>query len=669
MPRPPFRILLVAAFLVSLHGSSGVVAQQNQQVVPTQPPPKFRTGVELVTLDVSVLDKDRRPARGLTAADFTVTEDGQPVDIQAFSAIDLPDTVAIASASWLSDVAPDVRRNDDLNDRRILTIVMDDALEATLASSADPDRPPAIQEARRMADLLVDGLGPRDLAAVVFPVSQDAGQDFTTDRARLHQAISRYTGGMPSQLGPGLASSTSDLLQENGGSMAFRRRFAYEQLTGLLKNLADYLGELPNRRKALVLISEGIPMNVEEIQVRQSLSNGDDSAGTLRNVYLTIRDLIVSAQRANVNIYPIDPAGLWRGASSYKLDFLRSLATSTGGFPIVNTNDPRPDIEQMFRENSSYYLLGYASPNTRQEGRFRKVEVRVRDSSLTVRARAGYLEPTPAKPPQKAAAQPLPLMTALASLVPKGDVAMQMAAAPFAVPNSKKAAIAIVVGLREPAPQGKERVVEEVTLRVSAYDPKGSQKGSQQLSARVAMRPTVSPTVGFELLARLDLPPGRYQLRAAAQSGLQAKAGSIFYDLDVPDFTKPAISLSGFAVSVADGPVAAPKNGLSPLLPESPTTSRDFERDQKVTAFARVYRPAGRGPEPANLAVSILDSAGQPVYSRVDSIEASRFTADGSADYRVALPLEQLKPGEHVLTVTAMAGGARAERNLRFTVR
>ena len=228
-----------------------------------------------------------------------------------------------------------------------------------------------------------------------------------------------------------------------------------------------------------MLVSEGIPMNVEEIQVRQSLSDGDDTSGTLRNVYLTIRDLIVSAQRANVNIYPIDPAGLWAGADSYKQDFLRALATNTGGFPIVDTNDPRPEIDRIFRENSSYYLVGYVSPNPRHEGRFRKVEVKVRDESLTVRARTGYLEPIAATTSKKPATKPLPLMTALASLVPKGDVAMQMAAAPFAVAGTKKAAVAIVVGLRQPAPPGNERVVENVTLRVDAYNPKGGQKGPE----------------------------------------------------------------------------------------------------------------------------------------------------------------------------------------------
>ena len=90
-----------------------------------QPKPTFKTGVEAVTLDVSVLDKERHPVRGLTAADFTILEDGQPQKIQTFSAIDFPEVVE-TTAVWTRTVAPDVRRNDDYNDRRLITIVLDD---------------------------------------------------------------------------------------------------------------------------------------------------------------------------------------------------------------------------------------------------------------------------------------------------------------------------------------------------------------------------------------------------------------------------------------------------------------------------------------------------------------------------------------------------------------
>jgi hypothetical protein len=76
------------ATTVWLAGAVGVPGTPQSQV---QPVPLFRTGVNLVTVDVSVLDKDRRPVRGLTADDFTILENGLPQPVAAFTAIDLPD--------------------------------------------------------------------------------------------------------------------------------------------------------------------------------------------------------------------------------------------------------------------------------------------------------------------------------------------------------------------------------------------------------------------------------------------------------------------------------------------------------------------------------------------------------------------------------------------------
>jgi hypothetical protein len=71
----------------------------------------FRAGVDLVQLDVLVLDRNRRPVTGLTAADFTVLEEGTPRPVAAFVAVDLPSATATPEG-WTRDVAPDVVRNE-----------------------------------------------------------------------------------------------------------------------------------------------------------------------------------------------------------------------------------------------------------------------------------------------------------------------------------------------------------------------------------------------------------------------------------------------------------------------------------------------------------------------------------------------------------------------------
>ena len=69
------------------------------QTPQRQPAPTFRAGIDVVQLDVSVLDKNRRPIKGLTAADFTVLENGKPQPIVAFDEVDIPDATAPSTPS------------------------------------------------------------------------------------------------------------------------------------------------------------------------------------------------------------------------------------------------------------------------------------------------------------------------------------------------------------------------------------------------------------------------------------------------------------------------------------------------------------------------------------------------------------------------------------------
>ena len=68
------------------------------------------------------------------------------------------------------------------------------------------------------------------------------------------------------------------------------------------------------------------------------------------------------------------------------------LASSTGGFAAVNRNDLNGAFDRIVSENSSYYMFGYYSTNERRDGRFRKIEVRVKRPGLRVRSRNGYFE-------------------------------------------------------------------------------------------------------------------------------------------------------------------------------------------------------------------------------------------------------------------------------------
>lgn len=658
-PRLLLRVPVIAALVLAAMAlvAGDRVSSQGQ---PQPQIPRFRTGVEGVVVDVSVLDRERRPVRGLGAADFTILEDGVPQAVSAFTAVDIPDVVApsTSSASWVREVASDVRRNDDIGDRRVVVILMDDAVPMPAAE---------VPRARTLAEAAIDSLGPDDPAAVVYALDQRRGQGFTTDRARLKASIGKFNGAidnMWTMAGDGKVSSVPFTRMDE------RSLAILEQGAETLRTVADYLSDLPQRRKALLLVSVGIPVDISVLQAGIPGETGMDSSGATGKILLKVRQAIAAAQRSNVSIYGLDPGGLRGEAASLNRDYLEGLSNVTGGFAVTETNDPAPGLRQIVRENSSYYLVGYQPANARAKGALRKIEVRVNRPGVVVRARSGYYEARPEERRAGTAAErpDAALLKAVGAFAPQGDVAMQVAVAPFAMPDRRESAVAIVVRLAQPAPVGVERAVETVQMLVNAYDTGGKRRGSERLDGRVVLRPTPAGEATYELLSRLDLEPGRYELRVGVESALQHKNGSVFYDLDVPDFSKGAVALSGLLVSVLPGVAVAPRDKLAPLVPVVPTTQREFSAGDQVAAFVRVYQPGRKSLGPVDVRATAVDAAGATAFERRETLGADRFAESRAADYLVELPIASLAAGPHLLTVSATSGHATVQRQVRFRV-
>jgi hypothetical protein len=121
-----------------------------------------------------------------------------------------------------------------------------------------------------------------------------------------------------------------------------------------------------------------------------------------------LRDLMGEANRANVTFYPVYPGGLQvadaplvtqtsaAGMQSSmrrlttSLNQLKELATNTDGLAVVNTNDISGAMRRIVSDLTSYYLLGYYSTNTKSDGKFRSITVRVKRPGVQIRARRGY---------------------------------------------------------------------------------------------------------------------------------------------------------------------------------------------------------------------------------------------------------------------------------------
>lgn len=618
---------------------AGVLASLALSQSQPQPPlPRFRSGVDVVLLDVTVLDRERRPVRGLTSSDFTVLEEGKPQPIVSFEELDSPEPDG-SLVPWMREVAPDVRTNAS-EDRRIIVLVLDDGLISFRHR----------ENVKTIGRRIVDQLGPADQVSIIYTGNNSKSQEFTGDRAILRRTVERFVDTTV------------------GGS-------AGQNTIQTLKRATQTLLALPNRRKAMIFVSP--------IAVNAGDPNSD--------LAFQLQDALRHAQRANVTIYPINPAGLEvpvvgaPGASEPPAgrtlassvdagpdpagDTARVIASETGGFAVTASNTFDKQIQQIFRETGSYYLVGFQSAHS--DGKFRRLEIKSSRAGVAVRTRNGYEAAKAGKDDkEKRGVDGLPLIKAIAGVLPSPDVPMRVVVAPFAAPGGNRAVVTIVLGVQQPAPREGAGVEERIQLLSSAYDmsyrPRGMYRQTVQLKLRAAEG---SPDAKYEILTKLELEPGRYQLRFAAHSASLNKSGSVFQDIDIPDYRKAPLSLSGLVLGVTPSLASAPKDFLNSVVPIAPTTQRTFLPGHRPSAFLRLYQGGKKPLQSVTMTTSIVDDQDRTVVKTTRAVEPSDFDAHRSADHRFDLPINDLAGGAYLIRFEAAAGTSTASRDLRFVVR
>lgn len=668
-------VCAIAAGLLALP----VHAQDTAQEQAPQPP-VFRSDVDLIEMDVSVLDRERRPIRGLTVDDFTVLEDGKPQRVVAVSHVDLAEHDPARSAR-MRYVARDVSANDlsdQLGDGRLIAIVFDDV-------NLPADDPGIVRSARETARYIVDQLGPSDMAAVVYAHSAGRTQDFTNDRARLLEAIDRFQPAGLDWVGPTpRAPAPSGDMQQWSPTLSRSPCLRGEPAVPTLDTVASRLATAPGRRKAVMFISVGVAL---------SFSASDACGNMLADV---MKDVMRKAQRANVNIYGIDPAGLGgyqqylriraaqrgpetlipgrrrvsRSVRSLQ-DFMRVLAEQTGARAVINTNAIEPAIDQIMQEDRVYYLVGYESANGAPDGRFRRVEIRVNRPGAAVRSRSGYWAPTAGEVvDRRFAGAPSPEDSTMAGLDRAQGVPLRVLVAPVAKAGGeagpRTVEVATVLSVR--FPPLRTAAEDTLTITRNIYDPDGRPGPPARTVETVQLAPGGGDETRHDVIQTLALEPGRYQVRYHVQSTLLGKSGTVYADVDVPDFSRSALAMSGLAVAARDRSTVSGADALDDLLPLVPTTNRDFTVSDVLTGFVRIYQ-AG---EPAAVAVTaeVFNAVDEKELDDTRTIEAAVFDAAGSAAVQFDVPLAGLAPGPHLLSVTArLPGGRTARRDVVFRVR
>ena len=493
-----------------------------------------------------------------------------------------------------------------------------------------------------------------------------------------------------------------------------------------LKNTAEFLAGVRGRRKAVLFFSEGIDYPVTDVF----------GAHNATDVIRATRDAISMAARANVNYYTIDPRGLvgmtaeWmemQGSGAPELTggasftspgtnsaitgvtgaggvfiaqnelmhelavsqgSLRELAEQTGGLASVNSNSLTSAFDRIVEANSRYYLLGYYPPTHPRDGRFHKIEVRVKDRpGLRVSARRGYASPRGRSADERkrdeaarraredrrpdADKTSAELRDLLEMPMQQSGLTFTVQAAAFKnTPKEASVALAIEMDgdrLQFAAPNEKGLLTNRIELSFFSISDTGKALAGTRSELDLTLRPETRDRVnafGFRVNPRINLPPGRYQVRIGARDTVEGRTGSVFYDLEVPDFRKEKLMMGGLLLASALGqraPTIQPDTVVAKLLPGAATSRREFPQGDLLAIYTEIYDSVtSRQPRRIDMAVRLLSETGIEVYASRD--ELSNGGAQGEKPWEIygytrQISLKGVHPGRYLLRVEAQFRG------------
>ena len=171
------------------------------------------------------------------------------------------------------------------------------------------------------------------------------------------------------------------------------------------------------------------------------------------------------------------------------------------------------------------------------------------------------------------------------------------------------------------------------------------------------------------MLNRLDLPPGKYQLRIAAHDPAGGNVGSVQYDLEVPDFAKAPFSMSGLVLTSGAGaalPTVKADEQLKPMLPAPPVALRAFPQNDEIALFTEVYDNSGTTPHKVDIVTTVTTDEGKVMF-KTDEVRDSADLGGkrGGYGYTTRMPMKDLALGSYVLKVEAKSRLGKTRRRSR----
>lgn len=681
-----------------------VAAVAGAQVIGSNVAPGQTTGYtlslesQLVIEAVTVKDKEGNFVHGLTAKDFAVTEDGVPQTVRDFCFEDLakeakplpvetPQQENITTYNRLAreQIASESMNEDRYKNHRLLAFYFD------MTTMPPEDQLRALTAAQTFIRTRMTSA---DLVAILRyqGASVDILQDFTADRDRLLSILETMIVGE----GQNSTDNTDDASSADTGA-AFGQDdsefniFNTDRQLSALETAAEMLGRV-SEKKSLIYFASGLQLNGIDNQAQFHATVDAAIKAGVTFWPIDARGLVAQAPLGDASQGSAGNQGMYTGAAAdattTKLqksqDTLFALAGDSGGKVMLNDNDLTVGIVQAQQAISDYYILGYYTTNTANNGHFRRIKI-----SLTqpLEAKLSYREGYYAAKKFSdfnAADKERQLEDALMLEDPITDLTIAMEIDYFQL-NRAEYFVPIVVKIpgRELA-LAKRRGAQHTLIdfigeikdtvggiTVSNVRDHVNIKLSDATATELARRPIEYDT-GFTLL------PGTYQIKFLARDDETGRIGTYENTFTIPNLNRSgdrvamsSVVLSSQRVNLSDAIYNAAKakqtqknEAANPLVEQGekliPSVTRVFNRGRRIYVFFQAYK---QSPTPATESlfafVSLFRDGKQVFASQPESVLPDAANELRTMRISFDLGVNSLAPGKYVCQVTVLDPAAK----------
>ncbi|MBV8807050.1 MAG: VWA domain-containing protein [Acidobacteriaceae bacterium] len=665
-------------------------AQQIGQNTPTStnPAATFTSGTQLVIETVFVTDKKGVPIGGLGAKDFSVTENGIPQEIRFFEHQILPQTpepplthcepehIHIYDKLGLTRISPETLGNTKYKDRRLLALYFD------MTSMPPTDQLRALSAAERF---IRTQMTRADLLAIMrfSGGAVEVLQDFTDDRGRLLSILQTMIVGE----GQGFDESTSDASTADVGA-AFGQDdsefniFNTDRQLSALQTAAKMLGQL-NEKKSLIYFASGLRLNGLDNQAQLHATINAAARAGVSFWPIDARGLVAEAPLGDATKGSPGNIGMYSGAAALanatnfqqSQDTLYALAADTGGKALLDYNDLAKGIAQAEHSVSSYYILGYYTSNTAQDGKFRRIKISLNGRiSASLDYRQGYFASkqfskftVADKERQLEDALMLPDPITELTIAMEVDY-FQLNRAEYFVPivvkiPGRELALAKRGGAEHTLIDFIGEVKDEYGTTMTNVRDKVNVKLTDATAAELAKRP-IEYDAGFTLL------PGKYTIKFLARDAETGRIGTFQTNFVIPNLNKEekriaisSVVLSSQRVDLKDALYNAVKDKdrqetANPLVQNGqkliPSVTRVFSKGRNMYVYLQAYEQGAPAIQPLVAFVTLYRGQTKMFETRPVEVKNGLDNRVKTMPLQFNIALNTLPPGKYDCQVTLL---------------